>query len=623
MCGINGIFNFSNNQIGNQLSNINLMNEKIRHRGPDGNGTWYDHDHSIYLGHQRLSIIDLSDNARQPMASNNQNILTYNGEIFNYNELKNNLKSYKFNSTSDTELLIAMYDRYKDKCLNYFNGQFSFGIWDNSEKLLFLARDRVGIKPLYYTNVNSIFVFSSEIRSILALPWIKAELNKNELYHYLTYNYTTPPNTLFKGIYKFHPGYKMIVNAYGIKSYEPYWNPKNDFSIKTEEEQIDEINEAFEKSVKYRMVSDVPIGTFISGGVDSSAVLANMSKNTSNSINTFSVGFENSPEFDELQYANRISKLFNTNHHEVIVKPNDFKELISNISEVFDDPLADPTSIPIYFLTKLAKQTQTKVILTGDGPDELFIGYRRWMKLVNLKKYYDSLGFPLLKSIVKIHNILNVNNKNSPILEFLNRAEHNQEYFWGSIGGIKESSKPSFLGSEYNQYSHDLNSHSIINNFRKEFNKTSSNSLIDWMSFIGLRHVIPNYYMHRADRLGLVNSIELRVPFLDHNFINVALSCPSSLKVKNNEPKYILKKSLEKIIPPDILYRKKMGFCVPLEKWGSEILNDYIEKNLNQFCNNTGLLNSQHILKQLDNPNNIFMLWNIYFLLNWHDRWID
>ena len=182
MCGINGIFNFSNNQIGNQLSNINLMNEKIRHRGPDGNGTWYDHDHNIYLGHQRLSIIDLSDNARQPMKSNNNSILTYNGEIYNYKKIKESINNYNFNSSSDTEVLIALYDMYKEGCLEYLNGMFSFAIWDDNKEL-FLARDRIGIKPLYYSIINSIFVFSSEIRSILSLPWIKPQLNKK--------NYTT------------------------------------------------------------------------------------------------------------------------------------------------------------------------------------------------------------------------------------------------------------------------------------------------------------------------------------------------------------------------------------------------------------------------------------------------
>ena len=248
---------------------------------------------------------------------------------------------------------------------------------------MLLARDRIGIKPLYYSTINSIFVFSSEIRSILSLPWVRAELNEAEFYHFLSFNFTSPPETLFKGIYKFHPGHKMVIDKSGINLYEPYWNLEvpgnNDLS---EQRYIIKLRNEFEKSIKYRMVSDVPIGAFISGGVDSSAVVANMSSGSCKSINTFSVAFEDCEDFNELHYAREIANLFKTNHHELIVGPDDFNEFIYNIAEIFDDPLSDPTSIPIYFLTRLAKEKGVKVILTGDGPDELFLGYRKWLFLI-------------------------------------------------------------------------------------------------------------------------------------------------------------------------------------------------------------------------------------------------
>ena len=622
MCGINGIFNFSNNQIGNQLSNINLMNEKIRHRGPDGNGTWYDHDHNIYLGHQRLSIIDLSDNARQPMKSNNNSILTYNGEIYNYKKIKS-INNYNFNSSSDTEVLIALYDMYKEGCLEYLNGMFSFAIWDDNKKELFLARDRIGIKPLYYSIINSIFVFSSEIRSILSLPWIKPQLNKKELYNYLSFNFTTPPSTLFEGIYKFHPGHKMIVNKNGIIKYEKYWTEEIDVNTKyNEDDYLDLINREFKNSVELRMVSDVPVGAFISGGVDSSAVLANMVNHSNSTVNTFSVGFENSPEHNELDFSRELAELYRTNHHEIIVNENDFKNFIFEIANIFDDPLADPTSIPIYFLTKLANENKTKVVLTGDGPDELFIGYRRWMNLIRYKKYFDSLSSFPLDFLSKQLLGLNKFRTNSSLKEFLYRSSNNFEYFWGSIGGMKESSKEEILNKEFMNVIGESNSYEIIKSFKAEFENQNATNIIYWMSFLGLKHIIPNYYLYRADRLGMSNGVEIRVPFLDHNFVNLAINCPGEYKIKNNQPKYIIKKSYEKIIPKNFLYRKKMGFCVPIEKWGNNIMRNYIIYNFEQFCSETNLFDQRKISLMLKS-NNSFMLWNVYFLINWHKKWFS
>lgn len=625
MCGINGFYNYSNVNIPDPKQLISGMNLKIQHRGPDDTGVWINNENHIYFGHQRLSIIDLSTKGHQPMKSTTGNVIIFNGEIYNYRELKKEFVDYKFDSNSDTEVLLKLYDHYGQDCINFLNGMFAFGIWDNGKSELFLARDRIGIKPLYYTTQNGIFVFSSEIKSILSLPWVKTEVNETELYHFLTYNKTTPPNTLFKGIFKFHPGYKMLVNKHGIQSYEPYW--EIDYSIceqMDEKDYINQISIELNKSVSYRMVSDVPVGAFLSGGVDSSGVVAYMRENTDAPIHTFSIGFKDSPDYDELQYAREISNIFKTNHKEIIVSPSDIREFLPEIVNIFDDPLADATSIPIYFISKLAKENGIKVILTGDGPDELFCGYNRWLKYYNNEIYFNS--YKSLPKFIKsgLSRISNYINSNSHINDLLYRGTENYEYFWGGAGGIKESVKGEILSVEFSEKMKKINSHNILEHLKE--NKLKNNNyndikLIDWMCYIGLAHIIPNYYLYRADRLGMANSIELRVPFLDHNFVNLAMSIPGKLKIKNGEPKYILKKALEQQLPKQTLYRKKMGFCVPLNEWSGEIMNNYIKNNLGMFCKNTGYFNPIGLNKQILR-NNTFGKWNLYYLMNWFNKWI-
>lgn len=632
MCGINGFFNYSRITLRDAREHIARMNAAIAHRGPDDSGIWSNNDGSVWLGHQRLSILDLSEKGHQPMTSPKGSVVVFNGEIYNFKHLRQGLREHDFQSDTDTEVLLQLYDRDGQQVLDPLNGMFAFAIWDEQKKEIFLARDRIGIKPLYFTTAGGVFSFSSEIKALLTLPWVKAELDENALYDFLTFNCVPAPATMFKHIFKFPPGYKMVVGDRGIVRHEPYWHATySDLPIADENAAGTLIAEGLKNAVDLQMISDVPVGAFLSGGVDSSAIVAHMASKASTPVRTYSVGFQDATGYDERRYAELIAKRYSTDHHEKIVTPQDLVEFLPRIVEIFDEPLADATAIPIYFISELAAQDKTKVVLTGDGADELFCGYRNWItnyvRQESLYRSFSNLPHWLKSLTVGAHGLLF---QGTPRHEILSRALHQQEFFWGGAGGFKEATKRSFLSDTYRKRLATRNSHDIIKNFRDDFEKISKSrhdDLVDWMCYLGLNFVVPNIFLYRADHLGMANSIELRVPYLDHNFVDMALSIPSRYKVAHNEPKHILKRSLESILPHEILYRKKQGFCVPLHEWSRDYLLSYIEANLDKFCRDTGLFDVDGLRAQVTAVKRggnayIFMLWNIYFLMVWFKKWM-
>ena len=608
------------------------MNAAIRHRGPDDVGVWSDPGRGIFFGHHRLSILDLSAAGHQPMQSPRGSVVTFNGEIYNYRELKAGLPDISFRSDTDTEVMLHLYEREGKGFVRRFNGMFAFGLWDPHAEQLFLARDRVGIKPLYYTQKNGIFAFSSEIKALLTLPWVQAELDEEALYHFLTYSKAMPPRTMFKDIHKFRPGYSMVVGREGIRSYEPYWEVTYDNYDREPRASLEErLRAHLERSVRYRMISDVPVGAFLSGGVDSSAIVALMSRLTSHPVNTYSIGFEDAPGYDELEHARRIAGRYGTRHYERIVSPGDIQEFLPRVVEIYDEPLADATSIPIYFISQLAREQGSIVVLTGDGSDELFCGYRNWQRYARLYPYYRQflkLPEPVKQFIARVYGIFDAS---APEYEIFNRAVLGQEFFWGGARAFKESVKADVLGEAYRQRMAGINSYDEILYFRRLFDDLPKQGRktgdVDWMCFLGLKNIVPDFYMYRADRLGMANAIELRVPFLDHELVDFALSIPGRHKVAHGEPKYILKKALEPVLPKEVLYRKKQGFCVPLREWGEEVMMDYLEMNLHDFCRDTGIFREEGLRHQIEqakagNTNYTNTLWNIYFLMSWFKKWL-
>jgi asparagine synthase (glutamine-hydrolysing) len=616
----------------NASNYLHEMNKRIQHRGPDDQGTFIDTDRGLALGHLRLSIIDLSSGGHQPMIDQSGDKIVFNGEIYNYKELRKHLLEYTFKTESDTEILLQLYRKYGHQALQYLNGMFAFAFFDQTKKELLLARDRAGKKPLYYTTKNGIFAFSSEIKALLALPWVDAKPDEVALYNFLTFNHLDAPQTMFDGIYKLGAGELMTVNKSGIIEHRSYYDINyKDLKDQTEKELEELVFKSLDKSVEYRMVADVPVGAFLSGGVDSSAVVALMRKYSSNTIKTFSVGFEGQPDYDERIYAQQISKMFNTEHYEKVVTKNDIEEFLPAIVDIFDEPMADATCIPIYFISQLAKKHQTIVVQTGDGADELFAGYKGWMKYQNLYPWYHRYeNFPLILR-EGVSKIMSYSENESPANEIIHRAAKNQELFWGGAKAFKESTKRNFLSNQYKSKIGSIDSYSVIKNRRDEFNLLQKKypwlNDTDWMCYLGYKYLIPAKYLYRMDRLGMANSIEIRNPFLDFNLVDLALSIPSSYKVKNGIPKYILKKSLERILPNEILYRKKMGFCVPLKEWSGDIMIQQIESKMHSFCSNYGIFNEAGLKLHIEeikkgNTNYTNNLWTVFFLMNWFEKWM-
>jgi len=631
MCGINGILSFDNEREGSDLSSlVENMNDLVSHRGPDDEGVWSNISGNVCLGHRRLSILDLSTNGHQPMTKDGITIV-FNGEIYNFEKLKLSIKNYRFVTNTDTELLLALYIEKGKNLLQEIEGMFAFAIWDSHKKGMFLARDRIGKKPLYYNNFDGLFSFSSEVRSLLSLPWQDSKLDEQALNYFLTFGFTPPPLTMFSKIFKLEQGKYLWVDSNGNVDESTYWKPLFSQTPGSESGLVNKIRDSIGQSMKLRMVSDTPIGIFLSGGVDSTAVATLMKEETSEKIKSFSIGFKGMPDHDETQDARKTADRLGFDHFEKIVSKNDMKSMIKEVIEIFDEPLADPTSIPIYFLTKMAKEEGVKVILTGDGPDELFLGYHRWSKYVKAYPWYNI--YKALPFFIKspVYNFLKTHIKSQRFSELIYRGTYNQELFWGRAPSFKEGTKRRMLTDSFIDRNNNTSCSDYIENLRYEYNSLTKKTISsdgNWMAFIGLRFAIPNYYMHRADKLGMWNSVELRAPFLDSDFVNLALSIQPRWKVRNKHSKYIFKRSLEGVVPHDILYKKKMGFSVPLAEWGGDIMIDYIDQNLDAFCQDYDIFNKLEVNEIVNNFKNgdlalVNNVWNIYYLIAWINRWIS
>lgn len=632
MCGINGIFQLSSDSL-DLTKSLASMNNALKHRGPDDSGVWIEkQSNRLALGQTRLSILDLSSAGHQPMHSNNaKHTIVYNGEIFNYRLLNEKyLKDELFNSHSDTETILKLYRRFGVEMLKYLNGMFAFALWDSEKQELLLARDRSGKKPLYFTEMNGNFSFSSELKSLFSLPWIKKELDEKVLYDFLTFNTVSAPHTMFKGISKFKPGHYMVVNKDGIKTYESFNDLKyRKLNFASEKELEDLVYHKLEESVRLRMISDVPVGAFLSGGVDSSAIVALMRDNTPNEIKTFTIGFENQPDYNELKYAEKIAKRYDTNHFVKTVTPNDLLDFIPKITDIYDEPQADTTAIPIYFISQLAKQQDIKVVLNGDGPDELFSGYSNYERYVKTYQYYRIANKAPKFAKLFSEKVITKMFPGKPLAEMAHRLSNNQDFYWPGAGGMKEGVKNSLISKEFKERVNGHSSYNYVKQLKQDyytFLDGQDFDYINWLCYSGYRQAVTERFLFRADRLGMANSIEARSPFLNHEMVQLALSIPGEYKIKNSINKYILKKSLERILPNDILYRKKMGFCLPIREWANETIYNGVKDQIHQFNKETNLFNSEVINSQLQllkdgNEQYTNSVWTMYFLINWYKKW--
>lgn len=650
MCGITGIYNFKHDKPV-APDQIKQMTDAIAHRGPDGEGQFITPSQKVGLGHRRLSIIDLSEAGAQPMHNHSRSIsIVFNGEIYNHSTLRENLEKqgYTYNSDTDTESIIYQYQEKGIDCLQDLEGMFAFAIWDEQKKRLVLARDRIGVKPLYYTIHNGQFFFASEIKAILANREIPRDVNEEALYHYLTFVNTPAPHTLFKDIYKLPAGHYLTIDQHGRVETKQWWDavvPQNpDQEKMSEEELTQEILRLLKQSIKDRMMSDVPFGVFLSGGVDSSTNVALMSEMHNQPIKTFSIGFKNSPQYNELEYAQQIADHFKTDHHEILIDHTNLLEFLPKLIHHQDEPIADPVCVPLYYVSKLAKDSGVTVVQVGEGSDEQFSGYHHYLNtLHNHHKYFkpiSALPSPLKKLLwLSAAPYLKLTHQTHRI-ENLKRALNMEEAFVGGAIAFGETEKSQLLSNDFAKRTLRFNSNKlaqeIMNNIDAAYTasppdpamKSGSPDYVERMIYLELKNRLSELLLMRVDKITMATSIESRVPFLDHRLIEFTMNIPESLKIKGQEPKYILKKAVEGILPDNIIYRKKMGFGAPIHEWFMDEIGEYFERTLlTSSIVKRNYLNYNYVKQILElqkkGINYSFQLWNLFNLSLWYDYWIE
>lgn len=592
MCGISGFFHFDYDKLADK-NLLKKMTDIIFHRGPDGEGFYI--NNNIALGHRRLSIIDLNTGG-QPMFNNDKSVaLVFNGEIYNYIELREELRTlgHHFKTNSDTEVILCAYEQWGIDCQNKFNGVWAFALWDDRKKQLFLSRDRIGEKPLHYAIYDNSIVFGSEMKSLFAYG-IPKEPTLEMLEVYLVMTNIPEPHTFYKHIKKLESGHCIIVRDGRINDYQ-YWNlPEIDErNMLSDKKQIyEQFSSLLEDAVKIRMRSDVQFGAFLSGGLDSSSIVALMSQNSPYPINTFTIGFDYR-SFDERDLAAEVARFFKTNHHSGSVSPDEFSSIINRIAFHYDEPFGDSSAIPVYYVSSYAAQ-HVKMVLTGDGGDEILSGYTSYqgIKLSNIIKRIPSPvrnWFPKINDNVSIlfnGSIRYKMNKASSVvrtanLDFPERIAEKTAY--ADLASIKEltSQQRDILKVE-----DFLNDFMIKCKYKDDFYK---------LMYLNFKYNLPNDYLVKVDRMSMANSIEARIPFLDHRLIEFMVKVDKEVKMQGWERKSILRKTIGKQLPQSILSAPKKGFGIPLREWFKDkSFENTINENLNNLDN---ILNGSKIDK--------------------------
>ncbi len=571
MCGINGIFNFNKVNIGDENALISLMNDTISHRGPDDSGI-SEINQRLFFGHRRLSIIDLSKAGHQPMRNDAGYEIVFNGEIYNYAELKKYLPDYKFKSDSDTEVILGLYETFGENCLQYLNGMFAFAIWDKSKQELFITRDRLGIKPVYYFSKDKMFLFSSEIRALLQSGIVPRKINRRVIHEYFTYQTIHAPETFINNVFMLMPGHCMTINASGI-NIERYWHivENTDFSssVKSYREVCADINKLFFDAVNRRLISDVPFGAFLSGGIDSSAVVGAMSRIHTQPVKTFTIAFDES-DFSEAKFAKLIADKFKTDHHEFLLKPEDFLNQLPEAMNALDHPSGDgPNS---YIVSKITRQAGVTMALSGLGGDELFAGYPVFKRteLLYQKSWLWKLPLPLRQLLGKLITALKKDTASIKLQQLLLSPDASLQYSFPVSRQISNAQQLSLFIEE------KFNGIDAVKEIIKELNKSSAGlPLFSQVSAAEISSYMQNVLLRDTDQMSMAVALEVRVPFLDYKLVEYVMGVNDEYK-NPVYPKKLLVDSLGDLLPDEVVHRKKMGFVFPWERW--------LKKELHAFC---------------------------------------
>lgn len=600
MCGIAGIFNL-NGQGQIDLDLLNAMNQAQFHRGPDEGGVWS--DEGIGLAHRRLSIIDLSSAGRQPMSNEDGSVMVvFNGEIFDFQALREELiqAGHVFKSHSDTEVIVHGWEQWGEKCIEHFRGMFGIAIWDANKKQLFMARDRLGIKPVFYTiTPEGTLLFGSELKVLYQYSALKKEIDPQCVEDYFAFGYVPEPRTIFKGIYKLEPGWTLSIKV-GEKTptLKQYWNlPFNTNHNLSYEQASAELVEKMREAIRIRMIADVPLGAFLSGGVDSSSVVALMSQQQSEPVNTCSIAF-NDPKFNESEFAQQVADRYKTNHFVETVDTDDFG-LIDKLASLYDEPYADSSAIPTYRVCELARKRVT-VSLSGDGADESLSGYRRHVWHMNEEAVRNRLPYAFRR---KVFGFLG---RVYPKLDWMPRifrakttfqalARNSVEAYFNTVSILKDDQRTELYSESFKK---QLNGYSALQVFNRHARECPSDHPMNLIEYLDLKTYLPGDILTKVDRASMAHALEVRVPLIDHKLMEFISTLPPEYKIKGQIGKYILKNAMEPHLPEDILYRPKMGFAVPLASWFRGPLKAHVRKQiLGERLLATGYFNKSTLTK--------------------------
>lgn len=631
MCGIAGILSLEREPIDKAL--LKDMADVLSHRGPDDSGIFI--DRRIGLAHKRLSIIDLSKAGHQPMHNEDGSLwIIYNGEVYNFKELRKQLEEqgHRFYSNTDTEVILHAYEEHGEKCLSMFNGMFAFAIWDSKNKKLFLARDRIGVKPLYYTIAGEKLLFASEIKAILQCDEFKREVNIEALNYYLTFRYVPGAGTLFKKIKRLLPGHYMLYENKKI-SIKQYWDVSFEAASGSEDFFEKKLLEELKKSVEYRLIADVPVGAYLSGGIDSSAIVALMSQ-LSEKVKTFSVGF--GYKEDELKDAEFVASHFKTDHHEIMVKP-DISGLLPKVIWHLDSPY-EPISIVTYLLSQLASK-KVKVVLAGEGADENFAGYMHHKNLL-MSRHGKAIPKFIRKNIIAniikpipvsfldkfFHypSSLGEEGKNR-LVDYISNMDDSIKSYMLFVANFTEKEKKSLYSEDFAKKLKDPATDEYV---KGKFNQIN-NSFFNKILYYELKEWLPNSILMVSDRTSMANSIESRVPFLDYKIVEFAAKLPFSLKINKGVDKYILRKAMRGILPKRVIAKKKHAFFMPLESWLKGEFKEIVSQVLSESnVNKRGYYRYdyiQHLIKNYDKSQLVYGRQIMALLTTelWHRIYID
>ncbi len=647
MCGISGIFNLSKDSV--NINEVIEMNSAISHRGPDDHGSVlfssfnddvrplefrndfsgeYSGKFNVAFTHRRLSIVDLSELGHQPMNLDNKYWLVYNGEIYNHTEIRKELEidGVKFKSKTDTEVILFAYQKWGIECVKKFKGIFAFGLWDNLQKKMYLVRDRVGVKPLYYHKGMNSFFFSSEIKSILTVKSVSRNMNIDALSYYFSFLAVPPPSTMFEAVSKLDTGCFLTIDCKGSIEITQYWNPLDNFKEVTDQVgSVDELEEKLLNSISLRMMSDVPVGVFLSGGVDSSLIVAMMSKYTDQQINTLTIGYKDI-ETNEYDYAKKIADLYNTNHFELILDGKSSQKIIDEMVYYQDEPIADPVCIPIYELSKKAKELGISVILVGEGADELFAGYSNFKYYYQINKYLwqylDYIPGPVRKFGAEVGKGIVSKTKFRKYLDCFDLMYEKKELYWSNAQKYYPYNIQKVIPNHYNE-----NPYNFISDNVKRYENSNNSSYLGKLAYQELRMRLPELLLMRVDKMMMAASVEGRVPFLDHSIVEYSFSLSDDLKIRDGKTKYLLKKVAEKYLPNDIIYRKKMGFGFPINSFFNNGFEEYLKEIIySTKLRNENIINYKFVdeMFELTNRKKVNYyghLWTLANLSLWYDLW--